>query len=494
MLLRRFGTPLWLTCCVVSAALGSCASSEGSSPEPGPTLAPTVSPVVAPNTGTTPSPSNSMPQPGNSGVQPTGSAPQPTGTGTSPSPVTPSMQPAPSVAPIGSDPVGPTTTIAPMPSGPGVTPSVEPVGSDDTSTSEPEPTEPGDSTQTQTDDATSDTADTTNSDTDDTGGPSNPQPGSSACLTDWSSLGSGVASTACVRLVGGEVACADLDNGSPTAFKKLTLGGETLKNATYAVGRGFHFAHCVSVEGAVYCGNGGNLYEPPELESGAGYLTGGYHSGCAVVGSGSEQRVQCFPENGPLETVNLPASLVVSLSGTYNFACAALANGEVYCWGDGGNSYLDGKGATPTDPVRITFPSPATIVGASQYSLCGALQGGGLFCDGSSDQASFPKEDATTFDDTYFSGASITGIAPGQFGTCFLADGQVHCSSTTTTKVVAGLSNVKSIGGGRKWACAVTNDSALSCWKKGQGGETYETTTATLEGGGALALEAAACE
>lgn len=342
---------------------------------------------------------------------------------------------------------------------------------------------------TGTGDGTRDTNDTSDQTTDEPGSPS---PG--ACVAEWSSLGNGVSSTACVRLTGGEVACADLDNGSPTAFKKLTLNNEVVTGATYAVGRGFHFAHCASLDGAVYCGTGGSLYEPPHVESGAGYLTGGYHSGCAIVGNSGEQRVQCFPENGTAEFIDLPASDIASLSGTYNYTCAALANGEVFCWGEGGNSYLADKGATPTTPVRIEFPSAVTIVGASQYSVCGALADGGLFCDGSSDQSSFPKLDATTFDDSYLPDATVTGIAPGQFGTCFLADGQVHCSSTSETKLVPGLSNVKHLAGGRKWACAVTSDNALKCWKKGQGGDSYEATAASLEGGGALNLEAAPCE
>ncbi len=302
-----------------------------------------------------------------------------------------------------------------------------------------------------------------------------------------------MSSTACVRLVGGEVACADLDNASPTSFKKLTLNGETVTNATYAVGRGFHFAHCASVGGAVYCGNQGSLYEPAVIESGASYLTGGYHSGCAVVNTGGGDAVHCFPENGAPQVVNLPSSRVVSFSGTYNYTCAALADGSVHCWGEGSNSYLAEKGATATNAVPIAFPDDVTVVGASQYSVCGALANGGLHCDGSSNQSSFPKTDEVTFDANYFGTSTVSAIAPGQFGTCFLADGTVHCSSTTETKVVSGLSGVETIAGGRKWACAAQSNGSLACWKKGQGGDSYEPTVATLEGGGALQLEAAPC-
>lgn len=342
--------------------------------------------------------------------------------------------------------------------------------------------------------ATSGTATTTDSSETSSGGDTTPLPGDQ-CVSDWSSLGSGVSSTACVRLAGGEIACADLDNGSPTSFKKLTLNGETLTQATYAVGRGFHFAHCASVGGAVYCGNQGTLNEPAVIETGASYLTGGYHSGCAVInnGGGGGDEVHCFPENGATQVINLPSSRVISLSGTYNYACAALADGSVHCWGEGGNSYLAEKGATETTPVAIAFPSAVTVVGASQYSVCGALASGGLHCDGSSNQSSFPKSDEVTFDATYFGTSTISAIAPGQFATCFLAEGSVHCSSATQTKVVNGLNGVEAIAGGRKWACAAQSNGSLACWKKGQGGETYETTTATLEGGGALQLEAAPC-
>ena len=318
-------------------------------------------------------------------------------------------------------------------------------------------------------------------------------PNDSACVSEWSSLGSGVSSTACVRLTGGEIACADLDSGSPTSFKKLTLGGQTVTGAIYGVGRGFHFAHCANIGGAVYCGNQGTLNEPAVIELGATYLTGGYHFGCAVVEAGDGDEVHCFPENGATQTVTLPKSRVVSLSGTYNYACAALADGSVHCWGEGANSYLADEGATATTAVPIAFPGAVTVVGASQYSVCGGLADGGLHCDGSSNQSSFPKTDDVSFDPSYFEGSTITAIAPGQFGTCFLADGAVHCSSTSETKQVSGLSGVQSIAGGRKWACAAQGDGSLACWKKGQGGDSYAATTATLEGGDALQLEAAPC-
>ncbi len=246
--------------------------------------------------------------------------------------------------------------------------------------------------------------------------------------TSTSSLGAGRTATsisigdnhACVILDNGLVKCwGDNSNGqlgdgtttnrnSPTSTSSLGEG----RTAT-AIAAGDTHTCAILDDGSVKCwgsnsdgqvGNGGN--------------TGNYET--------------------PQETLALGSGrTAASITAGWKHVCVILDNGDVKCWGEGGQGQIgygntdDGSG--PTDPpVDLGTGRTATAITAGKYHTCAVLDDGTIKCWG--DNAYGQLGDGTTTDrtsptatDSLGSGRTATSVIGDEFTCAILDDGSVKC-------------------------------------------------------------------
>lgn len=81
-------------------------------------------------------------------------------------------------------------------------------------------------------------------------------------------------------------------------------------------------------------------------------------------------------------TVTLPDP-VISLSSWYQYACAVVEGGEVYCWGPEAGAFLgNGTSGGSTEPVPITSDQRFTDAVSAASHACGLTGDGALYCWG----------------------------------------------------------------------------------------------------------------
>lgn len=215
----------------------------------------------------------------------------------------------------------------------------------------------------------------------------------------------------------------------------------------------------------------------------------------------------------PREVLGLNEAVDVSAGG--ETACAATAQGRVYCWGAGGFGLLG------TSATRIFSEVPveiAGIEGASQVSVgatqaCALLSGGRVECWGKSNEGQLgggltAYEVCEPDHGIYCSRSPVdTGVAAaveisagndhvcallasgsvecwgangaGELGTG-TADGPQSCSPgiasdwlacSTVPRTVPGLSGAVGIAAGEADTCAALSDGTVSCWGQNSHGE-----------------------
>jgi alpha-tubulin suppressor-like RCC1 family protein len=216
----------------------------------------------------------------------------------------------------------------------------------------------------------------------------------------------------------------------------------------------------------------------------AGGLTGtvslalGYEYSCGLSGQGT---VSCWgadisavlgvvpvdgglvcsgPTGGPCSPVPLPIMTITGVSeisaAQAGSVCALeAANGSVWCWGDNtagelGQSDADGGAIVDNDP----HPAPSVVPGLTNILQiasgdtfrCALLSDGTVSCWGSKARGELGRDPSL---DPACASGTCTG-APG---------------------VVAGLSNVRELGLGEGFACALLVDDTVTCWGQNGDGE-----------------------
>ncbi|MDO8336043.1 MAG: hypothetical protein Q7T74_04675 [Candidatus Saccharibacteria bacterium] len=193
------------------------------------------------------------------------------------------------------------------------------------------------------------------------------------------------------------------------------------------------------------------------------------------------------------------------------FACA-IANGEVYCWGDNtygqlGNS-AGGAGVTSTVPVPVTKAS-GVLLGktvtqiATGYDYACAIADGQAYCWGRNTYGQLGRAAGNTTDSNVpiavkadtgtdaLNGKTVTNISSGGSGhTCAIADSKAYCwgrndygqlgngNSPTNSGVpvdvsLAGVLSGKTatqLVGGELYTCAIANGRAY-CWGRNDYGQ-----------------------
>ncbi|WP_425577168.1 RCC1 domain-containing protein [Nesterenkonia rhizosphaerae] len=248
------------------------------------------------------------------------------------------------------------------------------------------------------------------------------------------------------------------------------------------------------------------------------YCWGYGYFGALGNGSTTDQTVPVpVDTHGPLA-----GRTVTSIAAGGRHTCA-LADGQVYCWGDGIRGQLgDGSRTNQTVPVAVDFSGAlagktVTSIAAGGSHTC-AIADGQAYCWGSGTNGqlgdgSGTNQTAPVAVDASgaLAGKTVTSIAGGGTYTCALADGQPYCwgygtagqlgngstmsqrvpVAVDTSGVLAGKT-VTSVSAGSSHACAVAGGQAY-CWgfggrgRLGNGDTRDSTVPVAVDTSGVLA-------
>ena len=257
-------------------------------------------------------------------------------------------------------------------------------------------------------------------------------------------------------------------------------------------------------------------------------LSSGKDHTCAILDDGS---VSCWGKgasgqlgNGgtsdaitPTPTSSLGIGrTAVAISSGFEHTCVILDDGNVSCWGVGGDGRL-GNGATsdattPTPTSSLGIGRTAVAISSGGEHTCAILDDGSVSCWGKGNIGQLGNggtSDANTPTPTSSLGTGRTAVAISSGGshTCaILDDGSVSCwgvggdgrlgngapysetTPTPTSSLGIGRTAV-AISLGRFHTCAILDDGNVSCWGRGNlgqlgnggtSGETTPTPTSSL--------------
>ncbi|MDF2695585.1 MAG: hypothetical protein K0S65_3968, partial [Labilithrix sp.] len=158
-----------------------------------------------------------------------------------------------------------------------------------------------------------------------------------------------------------------------------------------------------------------DLYPMPVTLSGVTDLDVASESVCAVAegnvycwGESADEVISTIPARATPERVTgLPDNMVqVSttrrrLGATYQRACAVSDDGDVYCWGDNQFGQAgDGSRTFAFAPVKVAgLPEPAVMVRAAETSTCALVESGRVFCWGNDTFGSLGRGTLGSFDE-----------------------------------------------------------------------------------------------
>ena len=338
---------------------------------------------------------------------------------------------------------------------------------------------------------------------------------------------------------GGDHTCAIIDNGSVSCWglgSKGQLGNGGISTqysptlvtglgvGRTAVGISVGYSHSCAVldNGEVACwgennvgqlGNGGNSDSSiPTLTNSLGVgrtaveVSAAMAHTCAILDDGS---VVCwgsgyygqlgnganYDTTSPLLTSALGSgqSAIALSSGGYH-SCAVLDNGEVVCWGFGGNGQI-GNGATSnvnTPTLTNSFGSGRIAVGITtgEYFSCALLNDGSVACwgnggngqigNGGTSQVNTPTQTSG-----FGQGVTVTAISSGNRFVCAIldntdmacwgygGDGQLGNGSTSDRSVPTSIYGFSSggipvaVSSGLSHTCAILDTGDISCWGAG---------------------------
>jgi alpha-tubulin suppressor-like RCC1 family protein len=193
-----------------------------------------------------------------------------------------------------------------------------------------------------------------------------------------------------------------------------------------------------------------------------------------------------------------PLPLTHQLSaGKKNHTCALKPNGEVNCWGYGGNLGNGSSGTVDSNvPVQVSgLVNVSAIASGSSHTCaldkttgsvsCWGLGGFGQLGNGSSGTGALSNIPVAVI-----GLSAVTEISSGHFFSCALnANGTVACWGDDSAgqlgnggggsvgkiasfpAVIANLNNVTSIAAGEDHACALKSNGSVACWGRGDKGE-----------------------
>lgn len=202
--------------------------------------------------------------------------------------------------------------------------------------------------------------------------------------------------------------------------------------------------------------------------SGVVSVTGNSHGPiCALLSSGGADCWAGFSAFGGAGDVDADTSVPVPVAGLsnatalstgFNHSCALIAGGTVQCWGDDGFGQL-GNGITEdhaSTPHTVKSLTGATQITAGTQHSCALVSGGRVEC---------------------------WGVGPLGNGT---GPGSGQSSYSAVPRLVAGLSNVRSVSAGG-FTCAVLASGGVDCWGDADG---ITRPTPVKEVSGAVAVSA----
>jgi alpha-tubulin suppressor-like RCC1 family protein len=321
----------------------------------------------------------------------------------------------------------------------------------------------------------------------------------------------------CARLASGDVHCWAFEE----ATEKLELGervrdfqvGAFARGSAFQVGglKGARYAGCWLTEsGKVLC-NGSNYSgqlgiaeqgnwkaAPTSLErvpaaQELGWIEGGsVASSCVLAEDG---RVVCWGRDDsgqvgdgpdrdgvmdPTYVVGLESVVDVSSRGFH--ACAATANGQVFCWGLNNDGQLgDGGEENASAPVEVLDLTNTVEVVVGLFFSCARSATGTVYCWGKNDQGQIGDGTAIKRNRP----VAVQGLGrverlslADNMACALKADGRVACwganrgnlflprgvTHSLTPVLIDGLEGVAQLSVGGDHACAVGGDGRTTCW------------------------------
>jgi alpha-tubulin suppressor-like RCC1 family protein len=189
------------------------------------------------------------------------------------------------------------------------------------------------------------------------------------------------------------------------------------------------------------------------------------------------------------------AGAVVSICAGEAFTCAAMAAGDVRCWGDNTNGVLGVPPAmVPRSPLAVVVPGlPHDVVDVvcADLAVCARRASGVVLCWGNNGFGTVGdngSQDASEIQlPTELPLANVTALAAEAADMCALdASGSVSCwgqdvdgevgdgtlkpDDRTPTRTV-GVTNALAVAGGAGFACATRTDRTAACWGADTRGE-----------------------
>ncbi len=230
------------------------------------------------------------------------------------------------------------------------------------------------------------------------------------------------------------------------------------------------------------------------------WVSAGAEHSCAVSESGE---VWCWGDGtrGALGPATFSESATpVQVGGVANaasvacgegFTCARTTDGEASCWGsnDLGQLGRGQAGADATEPLPVSLPAPAEWVSAGAGHACAVLADGGLWCWGDSSAGQLGPGGSGVVTPSPVQvplEATALSVASGSLHTCgLLWDGSVWCwgdntsgalgtgtlDSTSVPEAVRLVGAASWVGAGLATSCAVWGlGGSVWCWGSNLGG------------------------
>ncbi len=283
--------------------------------------------------------------------------------------------------------------------------------------------------------------------------------------------------------VGGVVAINNSDNDAPQNSSALLLSESEESNIFISLQSALSSFCALKKNGDVYCWGKG----------GSGLL-------------GNESTV-----NSALPVkVSKPDNVVFkSLIGFNQNFCAIDSNGQVYCWGGGGNGQIgNGGNLNVSKPTRVSMPVAATSLSIGASTICAIGTDKNAYCWGSGDRGQIGNStNKDTNTPTLVSMPSLkekfTAINLAYYGdgfVCALGDkGNIYCwgngshgeigngfnyneSIPVQIKIPSGVSFKYLAQGMGNGQCALDTNGIMYCWgynAHGEGGNGSKTNTNT---------------
>jgi hypothetical protein len=222
-------------------------------------------------------------------------------------------------------------------------------------------------------------------------------------------------------------------------------------------------------------GSGGSAPQGTPLTGVVAVSAGSYHA-CALLKSGS---VYCWGVNGEGElgtgSTSTNSAMAVPVSGistataiaaSFDYTCAALADGTVSCWGSN-QTYELGSNIGTISPTPIAVPNlsgGATLIAARQGGACAVVSGGLVQCWGGGWGFGFADggtNEAPSLAMTVANVSGVTAMSVSIDSCVMMASGEVECWGESMDPTVLTGVTASAISGN----CALVSGGSIQCWQ-----------------------------